>query len=379
MCVFISSITGRCQNIVNIYNAFYRKTNSIRIKKMGIFIILVLCLIGCDWSSDENEIKDKEMHFIFSGSYDVIKVPVPDGGIDFPTGINDDNTSRVEKAFYIGETLVTIALWDTVSRWAKEREYGYYYGFPTYVTTNPDKINWDKPITDPTGIGYNNVWEYHGRMSMYYVTPIWCNAFTEWYNEKHGTNLVPVYQDTYGNAIRGINNMDNFLETANSNATGFRLPTSEEWELAARWNGDSDINTVKKMINDIDFSSQAINFTTGRSASGAASNVENFGENDLVAVWKNNSGVRLPIKTKKPNMLGIYDMSGNCLELTGTWNYGRIGSSDWWSAQCRGGSASSDYEDISIGKIFLANYNRGSFLFIVETNNVGFRVARNAE
>jgi formylglycine-generating enzyme required for sulfatase activity len=343
-------------------------------------VILVLLSLGrCSLPSDNDQEEETYYHFPFSGSYNFIKVPVPNNGIDFPIGINDDDTTKIESAFYIGETLVTIALWDTVSRWANEREYGYYYGLPTYQTTTNEKTSWDQPITDPAGTGYNSTWDYNAKISMYYVVPIWLNAFTEWQNEKYGTNLVPVYQDEHGNPIRSINNMDNILETADTNANGFRLPTSDEWELAARWNGSSKINTVTKTINGIDFSNQAINFTTGRSASGARGQVDNFAENDRVAVWKNNSGVRMAVKNKEPNMLGIYDMSGNCLELTSNWKYGRIGSTDWWSAQCRGGSASSDYEDIAIGKLIWANYNRGSFGGIVETGNVGIRVAQNAE
>jgi formylglycine-generating enzyme required for sulfatase activity len=336
-----------------------------------IILIFIFLLTNCDTSLEVSWAIEGNIYQI---EYNMIKVPVPEGGIDFPIGIDDDDTARIEKAFYISEILVTYALYDTVCRWALEREFGYYYGLVRFRTANLDF-----PITKPYGRGYNATWDYHADISMYYVVPIWLNAFTEWYNEKHGTNLVPVYQDSYGNPLRGINNMDNVLETANPNATGFRLPTSDEWELAARWNGDSEINTVTKIINGIDFSNQEIKFTTGRSASGARNPVDNFDENDLVAVWKNNSGVRMSVKSKNPNMLGIYDMSGNCHELTSTWGYGRIGSTDWWTAQCRGGSASADYEDIAVGKYIVANFNRGSFEGVVETSNIGIRLARNVE
>jgi len=337
-------------------------------KTVVLFLFITLLFANCKTGelSWELELIDYQI------TYNMIKVPVPDGGIDFPIGMDDNDTARVEKAYYICETLITRALWDTVSRWAGEREYGQY-GLPRSQSVNPDY-----PITDPSTTGYNSTWGYQGRISMYYVVPIWCNAFTEWYNEKNGMDLISVYQDSYGNPIRYMNNMDNYLETANPNATGFRLPTSEEWELAARWNGNSEINTVTKIINGIDFSAQTIKFTTGISASGARSPINNFSETDRVAVWKNNSGVRQPVKSKEPNMLGIYDMSGNAKEITSTWQYGRIGSTDWWSAQCRGGSASSE-EDIAVGKIVWASWNRGSFGGISEGSNVGLRVVRNAE
>lgn len=52
---------------------------------------------------------------------------MPVGGMDFPVGINNDETARVENAFYIGETMVTQALWDTVARWAEQKDYSSYY------------------------------------------------------------------------------------------------------------------------------------------------------------------------------------------------------------------------------------------------------------
>lgn len=341
-----------------------------------LIILVLLSLCGCDLSPDNDQ--DPEP-YVFTGTYNLARVPVPLGGIDFPIGVDDDDTARVEKAYYIGETEITHALWDTVSRWAiEEKEVGNYYGFvhnhhedyDAEYNSDYEGIYKDVPITAEFGKGTNSMYGYAAYIGARYVVPVWCNAFTEWYNEKHGTSLVPVYQDPHGNPIRYINNSDNFFETANPNATGFRLPTVEEWELAARWSDNSDSNTVTKTINGINFSTLMIKFNSGRSASGASKHVDDFGENDLVAVWKNNSkGVPKQVKSKKPNMLGLYDMSGNVEELTSTWEAGWTWGLNYIAHQCRGGSADSDFEEIAIGREHSRLVSAG----------VGFRVVRNAE
>jgi hypothetical protein len=229
-----------------------------------------------------------------------------------------------------------------------------------------DKYYYNAPVTSIFAYGLNAFTGTLWQIDAFYVTPIWCNAFTEWHNEKYGTNLVPVYQDSYGNPIRYINNSERFLETANPYATGFRIPSHEEWELAARWNGNSNINSVTKTINRIDFSRQPIKFTKGNSASGAKGPVNNFTENDNVAIWQNNAGnVSYPIgvKLKQPNALGLYDMSGNAWERT---TYYSLNSNVVYTL-FKGGSIASKYNDLAVGNIASS------------ATNIGFRVARSAE
>ena len=77
----------------------------------------------------------------------------------------------------------------------------------------------------------------------------------------------------------------------------FRLPTEAEWEYAARGGKRSNHTQYSggSMIDD-------------------------------VAWYKGNSGSKThSVKTKKPNELGLYDMSGNVLELCQDW-YGSYGS-----------------------------------------------------
>ena len=367
--------------------------------KVILTLLVVMYLIGCD-TYEPDYYWTKTVPYIFEGTYNLIKVPVPDGGIEFPIGIDDDETARVEKAFYIGETLVSRALWDTVARWASEEKvfaryrdvfYYHHHKDDDGLKRNDNKLGMygNLPIGQDDSFLYGNGrLGYNKNNNGLNTIPQWCNAYTEWYNEKHGTNFVPVYQDIYGNPINISAGSDyNLLDYINPDANGFRLPTAMEWELAARWNGNISINTVTKTINGIDFSNQSIKFTTGRSASGGRKMVDDYNENNRVAVWKNNSknidesilepswikdGYLAPVKSKEPNYLGIYDMSGNAMEHTNTYTP-RTGN--WLGGyrggyQSKGGSFTSDFEDIAIGKL----YEHGSV-----NSNFSFRLARNAE
>lgn len=268
----------------------------------------------------------KETSYVYEGSYNLVPVPVPVGGIAFPIGIDDDDTATVDHAFFIGDSEVTVGLWFTVSRWASHEKIGERYSH-IFFTKHPyfPLGDMEFPMTDIT----------------YIQILIWCNAYTEWYNEQFGTNLTPVYTDGAGKPIRKamapINpqfdnpgplyhirlneyldanpGMKKYLENTPTSGNGFRLPTPEEWELAARWNGTGIANTVTTIINGINFSAQTVKFTKGNSASGAGDLAGNLDETGKFAVFAYNSGSALHLsKTKAPNALGLYDMSGNLQE-----------------------------------------------------------------
>lgn len=105
-------------------------------------------------------------------------------------------------------------------------------------------------------------------------------------------NNLPVEEVSWGNCQEFIKKLNN-LTGAN-----FRLPTEAEWEYAAR-GGNQSRNTQYAGSNNI----------------------------DEVAWYYDNSGRKThAVKTKQPNELGLYDMSGNVWEWCQDW-YGNYSSS----------------------------------------------------
>nr|MBP8084331.1 SUMF1/EgtB/PvdO family nonheme iron enzyme [Spirochaetota bacterium] len=109
-------------------------------------------------------------------------------------------------------------------------------------------------------------------------------------------------------------------------AKGYRLLTCDEWEFAARYIGSTKPNHNYFVLKN------GIYYTKGNGASGSSDyygNTQILGE---YAVNTLNSDHKTAIvKTKKPNALGIYDMSGNVDE----WCFDKYNSA---SRTYRGGS-----------------------------------------
>ena len=116
-------------------------------------------------------------------------------------------------------------------------------------------------------------------------------AYCNWLSEKNG---LPKAYDNSGNLLDASDN----VTTDITKVVGYRLPTEAEWEYAAR--GGKHHSTYKYSGSD---------------------NV------DEVAWHLNNSGGKThEVGQKLPNVLGIYDMSGNVWEWCSDW-YGNYSSS----------------------------------------------------
>jgi len=300
---------------------------------------------------------------------------VPGG--TFPTGLNDTGTpytspQTVSNPYWMAETEVTYELWYAVRTWARANGYT--------LNGNPGIEGNDGTITsgtgaEPTVAKLEPVTTINWREAM-----VWCNALTEYFNANNGTDadldLVYYTNSGYTIPIRTATDTGSVNSTAGSEdapyvkatAKGFRLPTSMEWECAARYRGSDTTNSI---LNT------GVNWTKGNSASGATDYVYTTAVNPLdtagetgpsrtVAWYSINSGsATQPVAQKTANALGIRDMSGNVWEWCLDWHPSYVGS----NRVMRGGGGYSDADVMQVG------YVNVKYPYI-EFYSFGFRFAR---
>lgn len=120
---------------------------------------------------------------------------------------------------------------------------------------------------------------------------------------------------------------------------GFRLPTSMEWELAARYKGSNS------SYGAMEFPAGSGNYwTPGNYASGATDDYTNEEATRLVAWYNVNSDDKTQdVGRKEANYLGVYDMSGNewewCFTQRGPDRVGRGGRWDCEAQSLQVGSS----------------------------------------
>ncbi len=260
----------------------------------------------------------------------------------FPPGMDDRGTARVATNFWIAETEVTYELWYIVRQWAVNHGYrfttGGYEGStrpggqPSSVVVVPTAARWE-PVT----------------MLRAYDCIVWCNALSEM------LGLTPFYRESGGSQAVLRDGWARSGMATQKGADGFRLPTKDEWELAARYTGTERRPGTIFM--------DGLFWTPGSWASGASAVSSQKAATVEVAWYQANSEKTQAVGLKRANSLGCFDMSGNVSELCIDWS-----PEPRWVM--RGGSWNTAAESLGIGEYFQVDVATGS-------NNWGFRIARN--
>jgi len=255
-----------------------------------------------------------------------------------PIYTDDRGTATVEGGYLMATTETTYELWYEVRVWAEAN--GYHFdnlgreGNGGTTGAAPTEENKLKPVT---------------RVSWRDVI-VWTNALSEM------TGREPVYRTPEGVIIKdsrdsNASQVDGAVQTDNN---GYRLPTSMEWEVAARWRnsgGDGAILVGERY------------WTPGDYASGATADYNNTSATREVAWYSGATGGNStrPVGQLLANHLGLYDMSGNIWEWTftpsGSYRVLRGGSYDFYAFDAQVGGVDSSYPGYA--------YDNGGFRMIL--------------
>ena len=213
-----------------------------------------------------------------------------------PIGTDDSGRATVIGGYHMAATETTYELWYQVRVWAEANGYVFQNigreGHDGIIGAAPT----ENKLEPATYIDWRDV-------------IVWTNALSEMFG------LDPVYRTSTGVIIKdsrysNASQVDSAIQTNNN---GYRLPTANEWEMAARWKND-----IVKTNGSILVSGRY--WTPGNYASGAIAGYYNENETRAVAWFSYGVGDQRnytrQVGLLLPNHLGIYDMSGNVREWT---------------------------------------------------------------
>ncbi len=272
-------------------------------------------------------------YFIVGGEPIMLNEPVQ-SGITFPVGIDDmgdinndaspdiDSPVTINYDYVVGETEVTYRQWRDVYLWATTDAGGGKRsdGGELYVFANAGARGCGASTTDlhpVTAINWRDA-------------IVWCNALTEFCNKDNATKLECVYHANDGFSSPHRSSVyDESLHAGdgeidhpyvNTSAGGFRLLIGDEWELAARFIKDAVPYGVLTLMGEYyqgNFASGADDVYYVSPVTSDYDGNEYFASSANVAVYaaENGKGVgTAPVRSKWPNAMGLYDMSGNVWE-----------------------------------------------------------------
>jgi len=148
----------------------------------------------------------------------MVSVGEADMSYTFPIGTDDQGTAELNGGYLIAATETTYGLWYAVYTWAEEN--GYVFKNPGRIGSHgaygeePD----EQESLEPVGsVAWADV-------------IVWLNAYSEM------MELDPVYRAEDGTILRNSSDDQKDLWDAavQTDHNGYRLPTSREWEMAAR-------------------------------------------------------------------------------------------------------------------------------------------------
>jgi formylglycine-generating enzyme required for sulfatase activity len=284
--------------------------------------------------------------------------------IPFPTGTDDSTSETLTTKFWMAETEVTNAVMAEVLQWAYYNgRFSGAVGDPNGLDTTTAKHGGQQLInlgSTDCQVHYNGsgTFSVESGFENHPVTNI------TWYGAVMFCNWLTEMRDGTTDNVEYTGIDTNWVDdetTENISRNGYRLPSRDEWEYAARYRGTDTTNAVY---------SNPYYYTKGNSASGAVADYNEAAACQAVAVYNGQSPTpsdEAEVKslgTSSANALGLYDMSGNVLEWCFT-------ESDSYRIY-RGGYWEYNALNLQFGYVLhdLPDY---------EGDNLGFRFCRTAD